>query len=131
LHANIATHTTPAESSALVVRNYHSGQLDMVLRSAQLLFQHVECISGSLLEYISGSPRKCPWYGHGGCYSNPLESWDFLYLVGVRTRRECRGSGLELSVSGAVELSSSDDMLSVVDSSESWVSSWVSVTNSV
>jgi hypothetical protein len=30
----------PAKSLALVVRNCHSSQLDMVLRSAQLLFQH-------------------------------------------------------------------------------------------
>jgi hypothetical protein len=33
-------HTTPAKSPALVVRNCHSGQLDTVLRSAQLLYQH-------------------------------------------------------------------------------------------
>jgi hypothetical protein len=56
------------------------------------------------------------------------ESCDALSRVGLRTRLEQRGSGLELSVSGSelVELSvgllSSIDMLSVLGSPKSWVS---------
>jgi hypothetical protein len=44
--------------------------------------------------------------------------------VGLRTRPEQRGSGLELlvSVELSVKLLSNDDMLGVLDSSESWVS---------
>jgi hypothetical protein len=44
------------------------------------------------------------------------ESCDACARVGLRTRPERRGSGLELSVSGSAELSSSDDMLSVLES---------------
>jgi hypothetical protein len=53
------------------------------------------------------------------------ESCDALSRVGMRTRLERRGSGLELSVSGSelvelsVGLSSRDDMLGVLGSPES------------
>jgi hypothetical protein len=36
----------------------------------------IECISSSLVEYISGCPRKCPSYGHGGCYFNSIYNVD-------------------------------------------------------
>jgi hypothetical protein len=53
------------------------------------------------------------------------ESCDACTRVGLRTRPERRGSGLELSVSGSVELSSGDDMLGVL---ESWLSADICVS---
>jgi hypothetical protein len=57
-------------------------------------------------------------------------SWDScnaLSQVDLRTQPERRGSGLELSVpeSVEVELSPEDEMLGVLESSDSWVSGWV------
>jgi hypothetical protein len=66
------------------------------------------------------------------------DSCDATARVGLRTRPERRGSRLELSVSRSVallelsvELSSSDELLSVLDRAASKVLGWVSTTSCV